>query len=226
MIDALVIALLPFVISTVGSFFVADPGGGPAGPQPFVVITTVLVWALSSWSAWRLAALEPIERRLRGPRIVAMILRVAAAAFLVFAACWTALSGRTFDVDVWHASLVFSGTVAAVAFYLRVRHVALRIGMPGLGGQALMMAVLVPSVLLAVRFVGSSGMFTITPTTGWAGILRYVFPALVRWDWDDWEDVLRLVSWPFLLTICQVAVLVQLLVALIRTRRHAVNAEG
>jgi hypothetical protein len=84
-----------------------------------------------------------------------------------------------------------------------------------------MIALLVPSIMLAVRYVGSEGLFSITPTTGWAGIARYLIVNQV--DWEDWDDVLQLVSWPILFTICQVAVLVQLLIALVRARRRAVE---
>jgi hypothetical protein len=56
---------------------------------------------------------------------------------------------------------------------------------------------------------------------GWTGIFRYVL------NWNSWEDVSdwwRIIQWPVLLTICQLAVLIQLLVILRRHRRAAAAA--
>ena len=217
MTEAVVIALLPFVISMLGNLIFGEPGG-PPGRLPYVVTMTILVWSLSSWSAWRLATLEPLEREMGGRRRIAVALRGSAVGFIALGTCWAWLSGRPLNTGPLHLGLVLFAATAAVTFYLRVRHVAIRIGAPGLGGQALVIAVLVPSITGAVRYVGSEGLFSITPTTGWAGIVRYLI-VNVR-GWNDWDDVLQLVSWPILLTICQLAVLVQLLVALIRTQRR------
>ena len=222
MIEAVVIALAPFIISTVANVTFTD-AGGPRARIPHVVAVTILVWSLSSWSAWRLATLEPLERAIGSRRRLAVALRGSAVGFLMLGCVWLWLSGASFNSTLLHFGLVVFAATAAVTFYLRVRHVAIRIGAPALGGQALMIALLVPSIMVAVQYSDSEGLFSITPTTGWAGIVRYFISGM--FSWGDWDDLLQLVSWPILLTICQIAVLVQLLVALIRVRRRAV-AEG
>ena len=225
MIEAVVIALLPFVISMVGNLFFGNPAGPPAS-LPYVLTATMLVWVLSSWSAWRLATLEPAERGVRGRRRIAVALRGAAVAFVTLGAVWVWLSGISLNTGL-HLGVILFAATAAVTFYLRLRHVALRIGAPGLGGQALMIGLLALGITGTVRYVGSEGLFSTTPTTGWAGVVRYLI-VNVR-QWDDLDDVLQLVSWPILFTICQLAVLVQLLVALVRVRRRVrwrVRLEG
>ena len=49
--------------------------------------------------------------------------------------------------------------------------------------------------------------------------IRYIIGDVDRLR--DLRDLWRLAAWPVLFTICQVAVLVQLLLAALRARRHA-----
>jgi hypothetical protein len=107
-------------------------------------------------------------------------------------------------------------------FYLRVRQVAVRVGRPGLAGQALMVAALSPSLAMSVVLGSNQGLFTVTPAAGWAGVVAYVVRMASRAD--ELLDLLRFVSWPILFTICQLAVLIQLLVALRRVPRSAAAA--
>ena len=114
--------------------------------------------------------------------------------------------------------MVAVAIVTNVAFYLRVRQIALRLGVAGLAGQVLIVAVLSASMVFAVPHTWGSTPLSFFSVTGWSGFLRYV----VDWGaWRDLEGFWRLISWPVVMTGCQIAVLVQLLLALRRTRRRA-----
>jgi hypothetical protein len=217
MIEGVTCALISFAVPVVSNFVFGDLRSGQRTST--VVATTIVVWTLSAYAGWKLAALEPREVHEASRRRVSAALRGSSAAFLALGALTLWLTGRSDALPMWRLGFSLLASTAAVTFFLRVRHAAIRLGLPGLGGQSLMVAALSPAVILTIGFGTNDGLFGITPLVGWSGTMRYLVRNLTQWR--DWADLTRLVSWPVLFTICQVAVLVQLLVALIRARRRA-----
>jgi hypothetical protein len=220
MIEAVAIALLSFAISIIADFALTR---GPALPR-WRMVGTSLLWGASLYACWKIARVEPLETAKGSRRIVAVCARIFAVAFVLLAAflIWpTNADSGSIAVKTLQSLFIPLAVAASAAFYLRVRHVALRLGALQLAGQALILAVLSPAISQFLAYGFRTGTLGISPTTGWAGGVAFTLL-----NFRDWQERLFYRSWPALFTLCQIAVLIQLLVALVRARRIAAAREG
>ena len=191
----------------------------PAGRENQVTASgTAMLWAVSLWAVWRITRREPLEARLWVPRVVAVLVRASAAVYIVSATLtiWLGSFSRA-SMRAEPAANVAIGAaiVAGASLYLRERQIARRLGAHGLGGEALMLAILSP----ALTWQRSDALFSYSPVTGW-GMTSSLFYSLMHGPWR-WTDLLELLSWPVLLSICQIALVVQMLVVISRALRRS-----
>ena len=212
MIAGTSIALLGFLLAAVTACFAREFNPGTSLLY-FVVMVTV--WVLALYGAYEVARLERLEKPRRSCRRARVALLVSALAFVVLAvACQSPLQ-RHVDSRWFRVLVPLFAIAASAAFYWRLRQIAFRIGHSPLAGQATMIALLSPAIPWTLRF---TNLFYYSPLLGWTGFLLYLRSIDSIDDLDDWW---RILGWPMMLTVCQIAVVVQLLIALVRARRRA-----
>jgi hypothetical protein len=215
--DAVIAALVTFALS----FGLRWTVGGDSWPVPGRFALSATLWASWLYTTWKLARLEPLEFSQPSRRATSAALRFFAIAFVLHCAAAIvahAAGSLNFGDTLWHWIILITADTAAVLVYLRVRQVALRLGLRELAGQATMVAVLAPTLFVFnLSLVGLLGTLPLGSAVAAPSLVRVVY------DWNDPTAFQRMLSWPVLFTACQLAVLIQLLVALIRTRRMQEN---
>jgi hypothetical protein len=223
MTEAVVLALLGLGLALAG--VLGWPGFiRPHGARSVVPMGLLSTWWMSQWwSAIRLTWRDPALLRPRWTdRLRAWGLRLSATAYLALPLLWEACL-RSHD-GAWVLPMrvaLWSGPVAALAYFLQLAHVFARLSLPRRAGQAVVIGWLL-ALTLRAQMTSFQGMLTSEDVLAWAASFQFGSPGLLAitvLDVAYWKEPLPFAWFLLVPSLSALLLLLSLLVHLWRAGR-------